>query len=189
MPPTLHILMICGSLRSRSTNLATLETAGQLAPSGMICQLYTDMANLPHFNPDHDFEPLPEAVAALRGQIAAADALLFCIPEYAGALPGSFKNVLDWTVGGPEMQLKPVAWINTSGRAAPHGGNDAHDSLRNVLGYVNASILERACVRIPIAREMVGEDGIIGDLEVRQKISTALERLAIALAALPKKVE
>lgn len=87
------------------------------------------------------------------------------------------------------MQLKPVAWINTSGRAAPNGGDDAHESLSKVLGYVNAHILERACVRIPIAREMVGLDGIIQDLEVRQKISTALERLAMALAALPKKVE
>lgn len=43
---------------------------------------------------------------------AAADAVLFCTPEYAGALPGSFKNLLDWTVGGGETYGKPAAWIN-----------------------------------------------------------------------------
>ncbi|WP_306796085.1 NAD(P)H-dependent oxidoreductase [Nocardia sp. XZ_19_369] len=25
--------------------------------------------------------------------------VLFCTPEYAGTLPGSLKNLLDWTVG------------------------------------------------------------------------------------------
>ena len=34
----------------------------------------------------------------LRGTIHEADALLFSTPEYAGALPGSLKNLLDWTI-------------------------------------------------------------------------------------------
>jgi NAD(P)H-dependent FMN reductase len=42
-------------------------------------------------------------VADLRRQIEAADAVVFCTSEYAGALPGSFKNLLDWTVGGGEV--------------------------------------------------------------------------------------
>ena len=50
--------------------------------------------------------------ADLRQEIAAADAVLFCTPEYAGTLPGSFKNLLDWTVGGGEIYGKPAVWIN-----------------------------------------------------------------------------
>jgi NAD(P)H-dependent FMN reductase len=73
-------------------------------------------------------------VAELRHEIGAADAVLICTPEYAGALPGSFKNLLDWTVGGGEADRKPVGWINASGVAAPTGGGDAHASLRKVLG-------------------------------------------------------
>ena len=60
--------------------------------------------------------------------------MLISTPEYAGALPGSFKNPLDWTIGDGEIYDKPVAWINTAGPAAPSGGADAHDSLRKVLG-------------------------------------------------------
>ena len=49
------------------------------------------MAELPHFNPDDDREgePVHPAVAQLRAEITAADALLLCTPEYAGALPGA----------------------------------------------------------------------------------------------------
>ena len=61
--------------------------------------------------------------------IADADAVMFSTPEYAGALPGSFLNLLDWTIGGGEIYEKPVAWINVATsptgavkalRVAPH---------------------------------------------------------------------
>lgn len=54
------------------------------------------MRGLPHFDPDDDREgaPPPPPVAELRAEVATADALLLTTPEYAGALPGSFKNLL-----------------------------------------------------------------------------------------------
>jgi NAD(P)H-dependent FMN reductase len=82
--------------------------------------LYEGLANLPAFNPDDDREPLHPSVAELRQEIARADAVLFCTPEYAGALPGSFKNLLDWTVGGGEVYGKPAAWINVAARGPRH---------------------------------------------------------------------
>ena len=137
---------------------------------------------MPHFNPDDDaFGGSPPApVAALRARLAAADAVLFCTPEYAGALPGSFKNLLDWSVGGGEMDAMPVAWINLAGPAAPNRGEAAHDSLRNVLGYTNSKIVEAACVRAPVERGMVGDDGLVEDPEMRKAIATALAGLAAA---------
>jgi hypothetical protein len=49
-----------------------------------------------------------------RRRSGASDALPFCTPEYAGALPGSFKNLLDRTVGGGETYGMPVGWVNVS---------------------------------------------------------------------------
>jgi NAD(P)H-dependent FMN reductase len=72
-------------------------------------------------------------VQQLREQTAAADALLICTPEYAGALPGALKNLLEWTVGDAGTYGKPIAWINAAGPAAPTGAADAHDSLRRPL--------------------------------------------------------
>ncbi len=106
MEPSLQFLLISGSTRQGSTNGALLRTIQSVsaeprpAARGMICMFFDDLTALPHFNPDDDRIPLPPAVADLRLQIGQAHALIFSTPEYAGALPGSFKNLLDWTIGG-----------------------------------------------------------------------------------------
>ncbi len=178
-----RVVTLCGSLREGSVNAAVLDTARQLAPAGIAVDSYDGMRELPAFDPDDDRDPLPGPVALLRDLIADADALLVCTPEYAGALPGAFKNLLDWTVGAPDMDRKPVAWINASGPAAPTGGADAHESLRKVLGYLNAEIVEDACVRIPVLRSMIGEDGSVADLDARAAIVGAIEALRTAVLA------
>jgi chromate reductase, NAD(P)H dehydrogenase (quinone) len=173
-PPT-RILLISGSLRAGSTNTALLRTAHMVAPAGTNALMYEGLGRLPHFNPDDDIVPLHPAVSDLRTRIADADALLFSTPEYAGALPGSFKNLLDWTVGGGETYGMSVAWINASG--SPTGAADAHRSLRTVLGYTGSDIVEEACARIPVARSAVGSDGLIADTAIRQQIADALRAL------------
>jgi chromate reductase, NAD(P)H dehydrogenase (quinone) len=172
-----RVLLISGSLRQASTNTAVLRTAIGLAPDACAATLYSGMADLPAFNPDLDGEPLPPAVVGLRRQIREADALLFSTPEYAGALPGSFKNLLDRTVGDDSarsIDKKPVAWLNVAARGAPH----AHESLRRVLGYVGGDIVEEACLGVPVTNAMVGEDGLVTDHAVRRLIADAVGALA-----------
>src|SRR5262245_48850215 len=110
------VLLITGSLRDGSTNGATLRTAAAVAPAGTRAVLYEGLGGLPHFNPDVEQAALPEPVAALRAQLREADAVLFSTPEYAGGLPGSFKNLLDWCVG-EGLHDKPVGWVNSSAHA------------------------------------------------------------------------
>jgi len=131
-----RLLLISGSLREGSTNTALLRTAQAMAPDDVVPTLYEGLQLLPHFNPDDDADPLPSPVVDLRARIAGSDIVLFSTPEYAGALPGSFKNLLDWTVGGIELYRKPVAWVNAS--ASPTNAARAHDSLRKVLGYIGS---------------------------------------------------
>jgi NAD(P)H-dependent FMN reductase len=169
------ILLLSGSLRAGSTNEAVLRTAHAVAPARVRVVLYAGLAALPHFNPDDDTEPLPAPVAGLRTAIDRAAAVLICTPEYAGTLPGSFKNLLDWTVGGIEICDKPVAWINA---AAPGRGQGAEAALRTVLGYTGADIVESACARIPVDRATVGEDGLITDPGVRRQLGEVLRLLA-----------
>src|SRR5262245_24401122 len=185
MPHPVNVLLISGSLRAASTNTAVLRTAAELADDRVQTTLYEGMGDLPHFNPDDDREgaPVHAAVADLRAAVAVADALLLCTPEYAGALPGALKNLLEWTVGDAGTYNKPIAWINASGPAAPTGGADAHDSLRKVLGYVHADIVDAACARIPMTRDAVGPDGTITDPALRNQIAEALRVLARHAAA------
>ena len=174
---TCQLLLISGSLRARSTNTAALRTAARLALGGIDAVVYDGIDHLPAFNPDDDTATPPRAVAYLRGTIHAADAVLFSVPEYAGALPGSFKNLLDWTIGDDHPRSiynKPVAWLN----ASPRGAEGAHGELQTVLRYAHAAVAEWACMRIPITREMIGADGLVNDPAIRARIARLIGLLA-----------
>jgi chromate reductase len=178
-PRPCRILLIAGSLRAGSTNAAVLATAARVAPAGVSAQLYDGMAELPAFNPDDDREPLPAPAARLRALLDESDAVLFCTPEYAGTLPGAFKNLLDWTVGGG-MYEKPVGFINASPMGAATG---AHHTLRTVLGYINAILVEGACAQIPVRRDAVGSDGTVADPQLRAAIAAVVTVLRDYVAA------
>jgi NAD(P)H-dependent FMN reductase len=172
--PTAVILLLSGSLRSASSNESVLRTVRAVAPEGVRAVLHDGLGDLPHFNPDDDTDPLPAPVVALRTAIDEATAVLVCTPEYAGTLPGSFKNLLDWTVGGTEIVDKPTAWINS---AAAGRGQGAEATLRGVLGYTGAEIVESACVRIPLNRPAVDAEGAITDPGVREQLGEVVDLL------------
>lgn len=174
------VLLISGSLRRSSTNTALLETARVIAPPSMALTLYRGTSDLPHFNPDQDTPPRDPAVETLRAAIRTVDAVLFSTPEYAGDLPGSFKNLLDWAVGDDQigsLYEKPVAWINCSQR----GAAGAHAALRKVLGYLGARTVEDACVHVPVGSDAVGFDGLISSADIRRSLALALDQLAKAI--------
>ena len=171
-------MLICGSLRSGSTNEALLRTVASLLPADVTADSYDGMGRLPHFNPDDDHDPLPPAVVDLRARIADADARVFSTPEYAGAMPGSLKNLLDWTVGGVETSDKPAAWINIS---ATGGAAKTYESLTTVLTYTGAKMVDAGCVRIPVHRDAIGANGLIDDAAVEVEILAAITTLLDAI--------
>jgi NAD(P)H-dependent FMN reductase len=168
------LLLLTGSTREGSTNTAVLRTAAEVAPAGTTSRLWPGLAELPHFDPDLDRDPLPPVVADLRAAIAEADAVLVCTPEYAGALPGSFKNLLDWTVGGSETSGRAFAWINASGR--PGGAAGAHAELGTVLRYTDAAVAEEACTVIPVPRDAI-RDGVVAVPALRSAVRDAVATL------------
>ena len=172
------IMTICGSLRAGSVNGAVLRTAATLLPPGVTIDAYDGVGRLPFYNPDDDAEPLDPAVADYRRRIRLADAVLFSTPEYAGALPGAFKNALDWMVGGVEIAGKPVAWINPS--TGPVRAADAYGSLRKVFRFIQPRIVEAACVDIPVFRRQIGPDGLIPDPNIQLMLAAAVAALAEA---------
>ena len=177
----IRLLLVTGSTQRLSTNSAALHTARELL-NGHAPTVYDRLAELPAFNPDNDHEAVPDAVRALRALIADADAVIFSTPEYAGTLPGSFKNLLDWTVGGGEIYGKPTAWINV---AAPGRGDGADAALRVVLGYVGARVLVSSGIRVPVPHDSVGPNGVIGDPATRASLADALARIVAELGTLP----
>ncbi len=170
--------MISGSLRRGSVNTAVLQTAARLEVPGVHALLYERAAELPHFNPDDDLGVPPAPVAELRELLRSADAVLLGTPEYAGGLPGTFKNLLDWTIGGGELYGKPVGWINATSRPQEEAGAGAYESLSRVLGYAGAELVEGATRNIRVPRASIGEDGLVSPGRPRSEIAEVLAALA-----------
>ena len=172
------MLAISGSTRAGSSNTALCRTAARCAPAGVEVVVFEGLAALPHFDPDDDHDPLPPAVADLRAAIEMADAVLICTPEYAGTLPGVMKNLLEWTVGATVMTGKATAWVNVS--PDPRRGAGALATLATVLGYVQAAVVDGACLHVPLTREGIGADGLITDPATRAAITAVLTTLLAA---------
>lgn len=168
----MQILAISGSLRFSSSNTAVLQAAKVLAPAEVNITLYSELANLPYFNPDLDREPLPDRVRSLRQQIKFSDAILISSPEYAHGVPGSLKNALDWLVSSIEFPRKPVALINTNPRATI-----ALASLREILVTMSARIIKPASIALNIAGRGLDTKAIVADAELSEslrKVTTIL---------------
>jgi NAD(P)H-dependent FMN reductase len=141
------------------------------------CHLYEDLGQIPPFNPDDDRDPFHPAVARLRNAVHRSNAIFFSTPEYAGALPGSLKNLLEWLIGDDQsgsIYEKPVAWIN----ASPRGAAKAHESLRTVLGYANATVVEAACADVPVTGSSLGQDGLVSDRHARETLRRIAQTLS-----------
>jgi chromate reductase len=180
-----RLLLVSGSLRAASTNTAVLRTAAEAVPPGTSATVFDGLARLPYFNPDDDAGPVVPAVAELRAAVDSADGLLLSTPEYAGALPGSFKNLLDWLVGGVEISRKPTAWINAS--SSPTAAAGAHASLRTILGYVDADVVDAACAHIPVPHGAAGPSGTITEPAIRSQIAAVVRALVDHIAALDER--
>ncbi len=176
----MHILAISGSLRASSTNTTLVRATIRLAPDNMHVTLYDGLGDLPHFSPDLDSDATPASVATLRSQLQAADGVLICTPEYAYGVPGSLKNMLDWTVSSGEFVGKPVVAISAS--PSFMGGDKAHASLLLTLTALSAEIVEGGTLIIPLIRTKLNADGDISDPATAQALRSVLDALAQAIS-------
>lgn len=180
-----QILTFCGSLRSASSNRALLTAVKRLAPEGISIRRYEGIAELPHFTPDLDHDTfLPAAVRDLRDQVAAADGLLFAVPEYMHGLPGSFKNALDWMVGCQRFPGKPVALAHVSARHTFAPGQ-----LEEVLKTMAATLVPEAGFNLGLTTNNVDVDLICSNAGHKATIVAALEAFRKSLCPKPQQAE
>ena len=147
-----RIAVIVGSLRRESFNRKLADALPGLAPDVDFTPLRID--DLPPYNQDDDGTPA-EAVTRLKGEIAAADGLVFVTPEYNRSMPGVLKNAIDHASrphGHSAWKGKPAGVLGVSTGAS--GTAMAQQHLRNVLAYLDVPTLGQPEVFIQ-AREGV----------------------------------
>lgn len=176
---TSKIVLISGSLRARSTNSAVIDAAAACAPPGFAAVVFSGLAGLPHFNPDEDRDPVHTSVANMRRVLGEASAVMLSVPEYAGAMPGSLKNLIDWTVSAGSFYEKPVGWINPAGK---HRAQDTYRGLRIVLDRAGAKLVDRACIDIDVGPDARDDEGRIVSADIRDALAEAMRQLAVGAA-------
>ncbi|KAB2892446.1 MAG: NAD(P)H-dependent oxidoreductase, partial [Burkholderiaceae bacterium] len=135
-----QIAVVVGSLRKDSFNRQLATALARLAPPEFsFTQVRID--DLPLYNQDDDAQQ-SAPVLRLKGEIAAAQGLLFVTPEYNRSIPGVLKNAIDQAsrpYGKNAWAGKPAGVIGASIGAI--GTALAQQHLRNVLAYLDVPTL------------------------------------------------
>ncbi len=142
--PSYKIAIIVGSLREGSLNRKIARSMCALRGDNLECQM-VEIGDLPLYNQDYDLQrQQPEQYVRFRGQVAAADGILFCTPEYNRGVPGVLKNAIDVgsrPYGRSVWDQKPAAIISASIGAI--GGFGANHQLRQACVFLNMPVMQQ----------------------------------------------
>lgn len=135
-----EIAVIIGSLRKDSLNRKLASAVVKLGPQDFSF-IQVLIGDLPLYNQDDEANPI-ESVTRFRGEIKAANGLIFVTPEYNRSIPGVLKNALDQgsrPFGQNAWVGKPAAILGISNGAI--GTALAQQHLRNILAYLDVPTL------------------------------------------------
>ncbi|HWQ65438.1 MAG TPA: NADPH-dependent FMN reductase [Methanospirillum sp.] len=156
-----HIAVIVGSLRKDSFNQRLADAIVKLAPLEFSFSK-VQISDLPLYNQDDD-ENQAASVVRMKSEINAADGILFVTPEYNRSIPGVLKNAIDHgsrPYGHNVWAGKPAGILGVSPGAA--GTAMAQQHLRNVLSFLDLSVLRQPEAYIQVREGMFDDAGNIG---------------------------
>ena len=156
------IAVVVGSLRKDSFNKKLAKALEALFPAEFnFTHLRID--DLPLYNQDDDGNQSAQ-VKRLKGEITAAQGLLFVTPEYNRSVPGVLKNAIDHAsrpYGQNAWAGKPAGVIGISVGAI--GTALAQQHLRNMLAYLDVPVLGQPEAFVQAKEGVFNADGSLGD--------------------------
>jgi chromate reductase len=156
------IAVVVGSLRRESINKKLAAALAKMAPEGFEL-VRSEIGDLPLYDQDDDASPAA-SVVRLKGEIQAADGVVFVTPEYNRSIPGVLKNALDHAsrpYGKSAWAGKPAGIIGASIGAA--GTALAQQHLRCILGYLDMPTLGQPEAFLHVKDGFFDADGNIGE--------------------------
>lgn len=164
---SVNIIAVVGSLRRGSFNSALLDAYLEHTLEGVDVRKF-DLSQVPFYDFDVEAAGYPDAVGALRAEVADADGLLVVSPEYNAGPPAVTKNAIDWLSRGPQSPLagKPVALAGVGGRA---GTGRAQAQLRENLNATRSFIFPPA-LAVTRSDDMFDDSPRLVDPAVRERV-------------------
>jgi NAD(P)H-dependent FMN reductase len=152
----------------------------KLAPAGTTIEEATNR-DIPLYDGDLEAREFPRAVAALKERVIAADGVLLVSPEYNNAIPGVFKNAIDW-LSRPSADIGKVFGgrpFGVIGASAGRGGtNLAQLAWLPVLRTLGTLPWFGGRVAVASSSKVFDERGEIVDGMVREQVEKYLAGFA-----------
>ncbi len=170
-----RVVVFVGSLRKASFNRQLARALERLGEDRLQFD-YVDLAALPMYDQDSDAD-YPAAGTALKEQVRGADAVLFVTPEYNRSVPGVLKNAIDVAsrpYGDSAFAGKPAAVAGASVGAI--GTAMAQQHLRNILSYLDMSVMPQPEVYIHFSDGLVDADGKVTRQDTREFLEDFVDR-------------
>jgi chromate reductase, NAD(P)H dehydrogenase (quinone) len=179
------VAVIVGSIRKDSINKKLARALGKLAEGKL---LFEDVRidDLPLFNQDDETHPPPQ-VARFKGQIAAADGVLFVTPEHNRSIPSAMKNAFDWGTrpyGQNVWNGKVAAVIGTSRGAIATAVAQQH--MKSIAAPHFRALLGQPEAYVQFKDGLIDDDGNIGAEDTRKFLQGFVDRFAELVGAFAK---
>jgi len=184
-PAELKVLVFAASLRAESWNQKLASLAALVAEQNGAT---VDRASMRDFNVppfDGDIEAgsgMPPGAEALKRRLLACDALIIASPEYNASMPGSVKNLIDWTSRFRPQPFDGRHGLLLSASPSMAGGNRGLWALRIPLEHLGARVFPDMFSLAAAHKAFAGGD--LADPALRARFDKTLQAfLSLAEAA------
>ena len=184
----LEVAVVVGSIRRDSINKKLAQALVKLG-EGKFQPTWVRIDDLPLFNQDDENTPAA-SVTRMKGEIKAADCLLFVTPEHNRSIPTALKNMLDWCTrpyGTNVLAGKPSAVAGTAQGLISAAVAQVH--LKSILLTLTGGVLGQPECYIRWDEKLFGDDGSVLNDGTRKFLTGYVDRFvrfATALAPSPR---
>jgi NAD(P)H-dependent FMN reductase len=138
----LNVLVFAASLRKESLNQKLAGLAARIAQQvGANVDLVSMREfDVPLYDGDVESQGIPPGAHLLRDKLLASDAFILASPEYNASMPGTVKNLIDWTSRFRPQPFDGKHGLLLSASPSLGGGNRGLWALRMPFEHLGARI-------------------------------------------------
>jgi chromate reductase len=159
------IYAINGSASSNSSNQKLIDNFILLTKDCFDVTVLEDLKILPPFDPALTHQHTPDVITVVRDNIAHADGVLICSPEYIFSIPSGLKNLFEWCVSTTIFSDKPTGLIT-----AAASGTKGHEELQLIMSTIMANFTAETTWLIQGVKGKINAAGDIVDDEAKRQL-------------------
>lgn len=167
-----NILAIVGSASAHSSNLKLVEHIQDWTKTDFNLTIYNELKSLPHFEPELSADNPPQSIIEFRKNIAQADGIIICTPEYVFSIPSGLKNAIEWCIATTVFENKPTGLITASAN-----GEKGHEELQLIMKTAMAEFTEDTSLLIQGVKGKFDTSGHLIDNQTKRQLDKFINAL------------